>query len=119
MKYKIKYHYETGNSYATYMEEDILEVAYESIELAKEALKRIKEHYEWYKNENSYYKTKKVRRPKWWDCEYKYESERIGLINLPTDNGKDFQMAAPWCGYFERLIRAEIIMDDSGLSIVF
>jgi hypothetical protein len=114
MIYQIQYHYTTGDSFHSYDTSDILEVEYKNIETAKEALKRIEEHYKWYeyKNVPSYNKKKKVKRPKWWDCsiEKGWTNMEHHMINLPTDNGKDFQIFAPWCGYFETLHWAEIIV---------
>lgn len=40
-------------------------------------------------------------------------------INLKTDEGKDWQISAFWCGYFESLYSAEIITDNEGMKIQF
>ena len=121
MKYKIKVFYETGNSFNSYDVSEILDVEYTDLELAKESLKRIKEHYQWYEYEDapSYRRGEKVKRPKWWSCKTDSPSQKHCLINLPTDSGKDFQMWAPWCGYFETLHGAKIMIDDVDLSFSF
>ena len=40
-------------------------------------------------------------------------------IILKTDDGKDYQMSAFWCGYFEVLYSAEIEIDNSDMKILF
>ena len=40
-------------------------------------------------------------------------------IRLKTDDGKPYQMSAFWCGYFESLHYAEIILDNSDMRIEF
>ena len=40
-------------------------------------------------------------------------------IILKTDDGKDYQMSAFWCGYFEQLYSAEIEIDNSDMKILF
>lgn len=117
MKYKIKCFFETGNSFGSHKDSEILEVEYNCLDKAKEALRRIKEHYEWYEDFRRYeWQRKNVPCPTWWNCKYSYESEKYHLLNLPTESGKDFQMAAPWCGYFEELHGARVILDDPDLE---
>jgi hypothetical protein len=46
-KYKIKYNYNSGDSFNSYSGlQDFLEIYWENLENAKSNLKRIKEHYE-------------------------------------------------------------------------
>jgi len=40
-------------------------------------------------------------------------------IILKADNGNDWQIHAPWCGYFESLNSAEIVVDNSDMKIEF
>lgn len=40
-------------------------------------------------------------------------------IILKTDDGKNYQLSAFWCGYFEHLYSAEIEMDNSDMKILF
>lgn len=115
--YKIKYFYQTGDSFNTYDSEDVLEMAWKNLDNAKSALRRIKEHYDWYKYENreSWHKyDKEVEEPKW------HKGEKYDMtIKVMLDNGKEVKFSAPWCGYFERLHNAEIIADDPDLRIEF
>lgn len=55
MKYKIKYNYDSGDSFSQYPNnEDCIELEFENLEVAKANLKRIKEHYLQYEEVNSY-----------------------------------------------------------------
>lgn len=40
-------------------------------------------------------------------------------IRLKTDDNKDYQISAFWCGYFEQLYSAEIEIDNSDMKITF
>ena len=103
--YQIEYEYNTGDSFGSSDETDILKITWESLDIAKKALKRIKEHYEWYEYENNNYRynEEKVSKPSWHDLKYDL------CLKLPLDNGKEVQISAPWCGYFESLYGARII----------
>lgn len=123
MKYQIKYYAETGNSFGKEDYEDVLECTWEDLKVAKEALKRIKEHYKWYEamgwyDSYSFRRAKGESRPeppKWWRVKEPDKSYSVNLINLPVDNGNEFQMHCPWCGYFDQLYSAEIIGEDSDM----
>jgi len=55
-KYKIKYNYNSGDSFNSYSGlQDFLEIYWENLENAKSNLKRIKEHYEQYKKLKSWH----------------------------------------------------------------
>lgn len=121
MTYKIKYHYQTGGSFSTSEEWDTLELTWQDLEVAKPNLRRIKDHYQYYQVEEC--------KGKYWDP---YSKESKDIINnakkqdwyvedssyghcqivLKTDDGKDWRIWAPWCGYFETLYGAEIETDD-------
>lgn len=115
--YKIKYYYQTGDSFKTYDDQGELEMAWKSLDNAKEALKRIQEHYVWYVQENrSYYYEKKeeVAEPKW------HVGEQYDFtVKVKLDNGNEVKFSAPWCGYFERLYCAEIVSDDPEMRVNF
>lgn len=122
MIYKIKYYYQTGDSFHTEDAEDILsECSWENLEIAKENLQRIKEHYEYYKamrkHEQGYFSHKrKPKAPKWHnvkaDC-----TDNWNLLNFKLDNGNEFQFWPPWIGYFETLYSAEIITNSNRMRI--
>ena len=116
--FKIKYHYRTGDSFSSRDEEETLEFDWTDLELAKEALQRIKEHYKWYESVNSSYsfRPEPIDRPEW----HKNELDEKGLsettiphmLVLNMDDGKKVQFWAPWCGYFEQLYGAEIVLSE-------
>ncbi len=117
-KYRIEYNYDTGDTFRT--EEDLtseLEFEWENLDIAKENLKRIKEHYEWYSSKESYRK-KDMDPPSWWNCDSGTSMKNMEhyLINLKMDNGKEVQIHAPWCGYFETLNSAKIIQEGSDME---
>jgi len=122
-KYKIKIHYQTGDSFHNEDAIDILEIDWESPEIAKENLKRISEHYKFYKSLNSF-SPKKPReelieenKTKEWFVPGDYEFEYC--LKLKLDNGNEVQISPFWCGYFERLNMVEIIQDDGDMKIIF
>jgi hypothetical protein len=118
--YKIKYHYETGNSFGRHDEENVLEYEWEDLNVAKEALRRIEEHYKWYQNVEHYSRRffKIIEKPKWHNVKSKYITKDMehNLLNIPMDNGEEIQFWPPWCGYFETLYGASIVVEDKGLS---
>lgn len=111
MKYRIKYNYDTGDTFST--DEGIeryLELEWDNIEIATANLKRIEEHYEQYKRLNSYSNGKTYKdifgenqHKDWYVNEYPEYS-----LKLYTDEGTPWQLWAPWCGYFETLNFAEV-----------
>jgi hypothetical protein len=113
--YKIKYTYQTGDSFHTEEREDLLEYEWMDLDTVKECLKRIREHYKWYQSlENSYsFRKEEVEKPKWHNVKVeKYiMSNQHCLMNMPMDNGNEVQFWPPWCGYFEHLHSAEIVIE--------
>jgi hypothetical protein len=118
MKYKIKYRYKTGDSFHTEEKERLLEYEWENLEVAKECLKRIGEHYKWYASKTNPWGDE-IEKPSWHnikDGPFIDESNVYNLLNLPMDNGEEVQFWAPWCGHFETLHGAEIILDPTDMS---
>ena len=115
--YQIKYYYKTGSSFHTEDREDILEYEWEYLEVAKEALKRIKDHYAWYEGVNMPW-ANEVEKPKWHNIKPDSTTKDMEhhLINIPTDNGEDVQFWPPWCGYFETLYGADIVIGGKDMS---
>ena len=113
--YKIKYHYQTGDSFHTEEREDLLEYEWKDLDVAKECLKRIREHYRWYESlENNYsFRNEEVEKPKWHNVKIEHHilSNEHCLMNMPMDNGNEVQFWPPWCGYFEDLYGAEIVTE--------
>ena len=126
MKYRIKYNYNTGDSFKT--ERDIvryLEGTWENLDIAKKNLQRIKEHYEYYCYGDRNHDSKSERRKKenqfakkdWYvkgSADY-----ASGSLKLQVDSGAFFQISAPWCGYFESLNEVEIEADVSDMKVSF
>lgn len=153
--YKIKYIYDTGNSFETEHDvEGVLELTWNNLQVAEKNLERIEEHYKMYQEiedsrwnkktnqeileahqDNDWFVKKlrwvayKKRTPDNWfaidetdvekikkNPEYSVkqhidEIEAKNCLILYTDEGKKFQLWAPWCGHFETLHHVEIIED--------
>jgi hypothetical protein len=113
--YKIKCSYKTGDSFRSEDAQRELEMEWESLANAKAALKRIEEHYRWYEQENDSYRQHRneepIPEPEWHKGE-KYDF----IVKLLLDNGNEVQFSAPWCGYFESLYGAEIVVSNDGMS---
>jgi len=113
--YTIRITYGTGSSF--HKEEGLVdEVGYcwENLEDAQEALKRIKEHYEAYRDVHSYeYKRKKkdYSREVWFHKDDTWEDLWQHRVTVPDGKGGSAVIDAFWCGYFESLDGAEIVLD--------
>lgn len=123
-KYKIKYNYETSDSFTPAHDcVGYLEAIWTNLDIIKENLQRIREHYEYYRKINSCYSSMSVKEIKAFkkECAKKnwFVKEWEDSLKLKADNGVDFQISAPWCGYFDRLIEAEIVADQSDMKISF
>ena len=86
-----------------------LYLTWDKLEVAEENLNRIREHYEYYCAVDKLGKrhgkvTALCESRPWYVPKY-----RMALF-LVTDGGKPVQFSAPWCGYFEGLHGAEVIV---------
>lgn len=117
--YTIRANYQTGDSFHT-EETSTTEGEWSSLEIAKENLQRIKIHYSYYEYKDKYlYSSFKEREwkgksvPDFIVIDKKYAD--LIMLKLKADNGEEYQIYPPWCGHFERLHGAEIIIvqDDS------
>lgn len=126
MTFKIKITYQTGDSFGTHVEEDVLEYEWESIDYAKDSLRRIKEHYEW--NQKRSYNDSLItdkNRPSWHNPKGYHPSRSMdrsvipSIINLDIDENTEIQFPAMWLGYFERLIRCQIVCEGDDMSFDF
>lgn len=121
-KYKIKYNYDTGDSFNQYPnQEEVLELEWTNLDVAKANLNRIEKHYEMYRALNSYSSYRKSREEiiKQYENEDWFTADKHNLdycITLYTDEGKPWQIFAPWCGYFEKLNYCEIVQDESDMK---
>lgn len=111
MQYQIRYCYDTGDSNSSQQNcSDTLPNTWCKLDIAVENLNRIKEHYQFYLSENNYHfnNEKLDFNPK--EKDWYVEQNPEFRIILYTDEGKPVQIKAPWCGYFETLNFAEIVM---------
>lgn len=118
---KIKIYYRTGDSFSTEEKERVLDGEWRDETVAADNLSRIKEHYEYYKlcNGRSFLTRKRAqdaRKPfekaDWMvDTTGKTDSDYLKqhCLMLKLDDGKEYQVGAFWCGYFEQLYGAEIV----------
>lgn len=117
-KYKIHVFYKTGNSFGSHEEDRVLEMSWSNLDKAKAALKRIQEHYRWYESVHNTYRwdSKDVPEPEWHKgIEYDF------CLKFELDNGEEVQFHSFWCGYFETLLSAKIIvpLEENDLEIRF
>ena len=119
MKYTIQIQYTTGDSFRSYQETNNIDLAWENLEIAKENLQRIKRHYQYYRDSNDYGYPRKsndeIKRIKaeakqqvWY---HKGRPHYDFIIMLKLDDGTEHQYHTFWCGYFEHLHEAEIIVE--------
>lgn len=87
--FDIEITYKTGNSFQVYAQEDTVGAMTEALEDAKENLNRIRQHYE--RSLESY--------------EDGYEP-----LLLKTTDGERKWECPFWCGYFEKLIEARVVL---------
>ncbi len=128
--YNIKALYTTSDSFNPPSEvETIIELKTEDEALAKQNLARLKAHYEYYNANNKLNSfsarynpevkkkletiIKEARNQPWFVDKYDFS------VKLLLDNGKEYQIHAPYCGYFERLISLEIVTDNSDWKVSF
>lgn len=107
MKYRILISYQTGDSFKTEDKEEFLDGEWENMEILKENLYRIKEHYLWYEDNYKSYGFKKIEEPEW------HKGKPDNSILLKTDSGVEYWNSTFWCGYFERLYGAKVVVSQN------
>ena len=116
MGWRIRLHYETGDSFQTHEEDAYLESVWEDVEVVKENLRRIEEHY-------AYASQSDCRRGETYESakgaawmidpaagdNARQPADYItrAALMLRLDDGTEYQVGAFWCGYFERLLYIE------------
>lgn len=81
---------------------------WENIEVAKENLKRIKNHYLWYNSLNGYSpKPDFVAEDEPW-----FSPNAKDRLKLLCSDGQEIEISPPWCGHFESLITASIVVPE-------
>jgi len=108
-KYKIKFIYDTGNTFEKEEEkEGFIDYDFDSLALAKQALARMKEHYLWRLSEECAYEDSKPM-PDW----YNYKNRGWGsewYFNVPGNNKEEVWLyGGQYLGFFENLVSAEIV----------
>ena len=106
MVYKIKVHFTTGGSFDSYEEDGFIEQEWKNLDIVKQNLKRIEEHYKYYQSLHTSYR-ETLPRPSFVSKKYDFS------FNLITDDGKEYLYSAGmYCGYFETLHSAEVVIDN-------
>lgn len=104
-------YYQTGSSFETHNDVDIIDYPWNNISIAKENEEAIRQHYkfamdlEYVCTSESREKLKKEAAKNWWYVEGQYS--RYSL-KLKKNDGTFFTYSTPWIGYFERLDDIEI-----------
>ena len=119
MTYRIRYEYQSGDSFGRRDEEGTLEMTWEDKTVAQANLLRIKEHYRYYEAVDSRHRNYaedlaiigEAPTKDWYVASKRPHDYSHHSIILKTDEGKDWQFSCPWCGYFETLYGASIIED--------
>lgn len=104
--YTIEITYQTGDSFGSNEETDIVGYSWDSLDNAKESLQRIKEHYSYYQSKNSRFR-EKVDKPSHYKDDY-------SVVIVGNYKDKVEEISAFWCGYFETLYEAKIIEEEDG-----
>lgn len=105
--YKIQVYYQTGDSFSSREEQDCLDHKWTNLEIAKENLERIKAHNEWYSWEHSSQIVESNFRKK---PDFVNPNLDTSIL-LKMDDGTEMYSSCFWCGYFENIHSAEIIID--------
>ncbi len=121
-KYKIKFTYNTGNTFETENGvQGFIDYEFDSLALAKQALARMKEHYLWRLSEECTYEESKSV-PEW----YKHKDKDWGsdwYFNVPGNDEEEVWLyGGQYLGYFETLVCAEIVTatpEDDGMRFSF
>lgn len=104
--YTIEITYETGNSFGSHIEVDLIGMCWNDITKAADALSEIRKH-------NQYFNDKRHIK---WCKDFKENKEYDDItehsIKLKNDDNKDIIIGAFWRGYFERLVSIKIVIDD-------
>lgn len=127
--YCIEVYYNTGNSFGSMEDRDIIPLSWENIDIAKENLNRIKEHNEFvnelndstYKIDNTRSRSEIIdsRSNKDWLVLTNDEYESENYIMLMKDSGEFTRVYCFWVGYFESIISAKIIINNEDTEINF
>ena len=117
--YQIEIKYRTGNSFGSHTETEFVGCSWEDLDEAKEALSCIKKHDAYFEEIQSFsYKRsgKRIKIPKgeyWFNNKDDYYKEHTMFVKI---NGEPKQISVFWRGYFETLINAKIIADESDME---
>lgn len=109
--YTIEIYYQTGDSFGSNTRIETIGYSFETREEARLVLSYIKEHYTMYRDlENDYKKIKndiiKQYEDKPWFIKDKFDGYKYGI------QYKDRRIDCFWCGYFETLYNATIILEN-------
>lgn len=118
MKYKIKIKYQTGDSFNTYEEEDILDLEFSNLEILEENINRIIEQNKYYRDNFEYgdisveEAIEKYGKERWFPKKNVGWDSAQNSVVLLDDSGNSFQYStSQWNGYFETLLSIEAVVD--------
>lgn len=127
--YTIQVTYTTGNSFGSHSETDRIGQSWDNIELAQQALQHIKEHYDFYTGRNSYRRTTtdqldaEAEKNEWFTQGAYYSDSDSHMKQYSCaaemDDGSWMQLPTTmWCGYFETLNDARIVMEEDERNVL-
>lgn len=103
MYYTIEIDYDTGGSLDNeFGVKDKIGATWGNYDLAREALEKIKDHYEIYKKLSGSFRNREYKPPEGYN-EY--------FLIIELDDGSLQQISCFWCGYFEKLNSAKIVIE--------
>lgn len=129
--YTIEIEYTTGSSFHSETCKEVIGPVWRNLEVAQQALKYIEEHYKLYQQRDRVYRSheadqlfKQAQSKPWFkncsDKEYINVTYWYPCFALPTDDGGWIDTHVFWCGYFETMHSAEIVMhEDPSMKVTF
>jgi hypothetical protein len=132
MGWKIKFNYDTGDTFGTYPGREgfvrAVDTDYETHpdgyewdnkEVAREALGRLKEHYLWQDSLSTTY-GEDLPQPKWWEKDTKHDYGFDWHFNVTGNDGEEiFLYSGTYLGYFETLNYAELVSTEDPDRVEF
>lgn len=114
--FSIQIHYRTGDSFGN--KDVTTEVgSWKNLEAVKECLRRIKAHYRAYEEESDWNQPKKFDESKFekepWFFNGEWRDMWKYFVVLVDDEFNPIERSAFWCGYFESLYEAKVIVEQA------
>lgn len=118
--FSIKVHYTTGDSFGSEERTELVGYSWPSLDEAKKALSYIKEHYQAYIESSDWnkprpYTVDHLKDKPWFfsgdDEQHPIRDAWMSLLKIPDGEGGMQVIGAFWCGYFECMHSARIVLD--------